>query len=389
MAVCGLDQTGLTPDDAAKALENAVGQVRKNAIQFQDTFLSENSFQGYYKRHDNTGWATGFFTGELWLAYEVTGDETFAALADKQVNSFYDRILNRVDVDHHDMGFLYSLSCVAGWKLTKNEKARTAAWMAAKQLCSRFQEKGQFIQAWGKMGAKENYRLIIDCLLNLPLLYWASEETLDPCYADIADRHIKTALHVLIRDDGSTHHTYFFDPETGTPLYGKTAQGYNSDSAWARGQAWGIYGTALAYRYTHKEEYIALFTRVADYFLQHLPRAGIPYWDLCFQEGCGEPWDSSAAAIAVCGMLEMAKYLPAELANVYAGKARWILASLIQNCAVIEDTASNGLLLHGTYVKHSNWNHMEERGVDECNLWGDYFYLEALVRVSRPWEHYW
>lgn len=122
------------------------------------------------------------------------------------------------------------------------------------------------------MDAPENYHLIIDCLLNLPLLYWASDETGDPKYRDIAEKHIHTAVANVIREDYSTWHTFFFDMKTGAPDHGATCQGYRDGSAWARGQAWGVYGMALAYRYTGRKEYIDLFRHVTEYFLAHLPK---------------------------------------------------------------------------------------------------------------------
>ena len=157
------------------------------------------------------------------------------------------------------MGFLYSPSCVAGYKLIGSEKGKEAAIKAAEQLITRFHPVGEFIQAWGAMNEPDNYRLIIDCLLNLPLLYWASEETGDTKYKEIAEKHIHTAIANVIREDFSTWHTFFFDMQTGRPLRGATCQGYRDGSAWARGQAWGVYGSALAYKYTKRKEYITIF----------------------------------------------------------------------------------------------------------------------------------
>lgn len=133
------------------------------------------------------------------------------------MQDFLHRIEQKICVDHHDMGFLYTPSCVAGYKLTGSGTGKRAALLAADQLKSRFQEKGEFIQAWGTMGEPENYRLIIDCLLNVPLLYWASQETGDESYRQIADRHVHTTLENVIRPDFSTWHTFFFDPVTGNP----------------------------------------------------------------------------------------------------------------------------------------------------------------------------
>lgn len=254
----------------------AVDILKGNLKEYTYKFPGSNSEKLFYPITENVEWTTGFCTGTYWLAYELTGDESFRRSAEIQVNSFYDRIKKKIDVEHHDMGFLYTPSCVAAYQLTGNERAKEAAILAADQLISRFQEKGEFIQAWGELGAEDNYRLIIDCLLNLPLLYWASEVTGEETYRDIAIRHTRTSIRNLVRPDYSTYHTYFFCPETGEPVRGVTAQGYRDDSAWARGQAWGIYGTALAYRYTGDELCRELFRKVTDFYLEHLPEDMVP-----------------------------------------------------------------------------------------------------------------
>ncbi len=301
-----------------------------------------------------------------------------------------ERIVNHVEVDHHDMGFLYSPSCVAAYKLTGSEEGKEAALKAADQLLSRFQPVGEFIQAWGTMGAKDNYRFIIDCLLNLPLLYWATEETGDEKYREIAEKHIHTALANVIREDDSTWHTFFMNPETGEPDHGATCQGYKDGSAWARGQAWGVYGTAVGYRYTGRSEYIDYFKRVTRYFLEHLPSDLCPYWDLTFGEGDEEPRDSSSAVIAACGMLEMSKYMEKEDAAYYTSIAKKLIKAMIDHYAVTDSRTSSGQLLHGTYSKKTPYNTCTPEGVDECVIWGDYFYMEALHRVLTPdWKIYW
>lgn len=372
------------------ALKNAIGVLRANLNSFTEHFQDSNSVNNFYAPTENVEWTTGFCTGEYWLAYEMTNDDAFKTAALTQVDSFLQRIQNKTDVNHHDMGFLYTPSCVAAYMLTKNETGKTAALLAADNLVARFQEKGQFLQAWGTLGEAGNYRLIIDCLLNLPLLYWASDVTGDDKYRDIAMRHTKTSLANLIRPDDSTYHTYFFDTQTGLPTRGVTHQGYRDGSAWARGQAWGIYGTALAYRHTQDPACIELFRRVSDFFIKHLPADSVPYWDLEFTDGDGEPKDSSAAAIAICGMMEMAKFLPKAEAEYYTGIAQKMLASLAQHYAVRDAATSNGLLLHGVYAKNSPYNPIPtDRGVDECNTWGDYFYMEALVRTMKNWDIYW
>lgn len=375
---------------AQQAMQDACAILRSNLAQFGSAFLFSCTENQRYPLSENVEWTTGFCTGTYWLAWEFTHEKTFKTAALEQVDSFLARIENKIDVNHHDMGFLYTPSCVAAYQLTGNETAKTAALLAAQHLASRFQEKGSFLQAWGDLGQPENYRLIIDCLLNLPLLYWASRVTGDEHYAALARRHTQTSLKHLVREDCSTYHTYYFDPATGKPLRGVTHQGYRDGSAWARGQAWGVYGTALAYRETKLPQCQELFEQITDYFLAHLPQDRVPYWDLSFFEGSTQPKDSSAAAVAVCGILEMLPHLPPQKAKKYQIAAEKMLSSLIQNYAVRTPAQSNGLLLHGVYAKSSPFNPIpQDRGVDECNLWGDYFYLEALIRYQKSWTPYW
>lgn len=370
------------------ALSFATKQIIHYLPEFTEKFQNAYSINGFYDAIDNTDWTNGFWTGEIWLAYEYTKDERLREAAEIQIDSYLERINKKIAVDHHDMGFLYSPSCVAGYKLIGSQKGKEAALKAADQLISRYHPVGEFIQAWGSLNEPENYRLIIDCLLNLPLLYWATEETGNSKYREIAEKHIHTAIKNVIREDYSTWHTFFFNMETGEPDHGATCQGYRDGSAWARGQAWGVYGSALAYKYTKKEEYIEIFKKVTEYYLEHLPVDMVPYWDLEFIDG-EEPRDSSSASIVVCGMLEMAKYLEKQDADYYTSLAKKIMKSLVHNYAVKDSSLSNGLVLHSTYSKHSPYNTCNHYGVDECNSWGDYFYMEALTRLSKDWELYW
>lgn len=379
----------ITTGDCRKALDFAVEQILNNLEEFTHSFKKAYSEGGFYKPTPNVNWTTGFWTGQIWLAYERSRDERLKQAGLTQVESFLDRIDRKIEVDHHDMGFLYSPSCVAGYKLTGAPKGKEAAIKAADQLISRFQPVGEFIQAWGPMNQPENYRFIIDCLLNLPLLYWATEETKDQKYREIAEKHIHTAIANVIREDYSTWHTFFMDMKTGKPDHGATCQGYRDGSAWARGQAWGVYGCALAYRYTKRPEYIEDFKHVTEYFLEHLPSDLVPYWDLEFRDGSGEPRDSSSASIAACGMLEMAKYLKEDDRAYYTSVAKKLMEALVSGYAVRDLKESNGLVLHSTYSKKSPYNTCTPEGVDECNIWGDYFYMEALTRLLTEWNPYW
>jgi unsaturated chondroitin disaccharide hydrolase len=379
----------ISNEEIKSAIDFCIKQDKHILPDFTTKFKKAYSVDQFYEPVENNDWTTGFWTGELWLAYENSGDECFRKAAEVQIEDFLNRIEKKISVDHHDMGFLYSPSCVAGYKLAGNEIGKKAAILAADQLIYRYHPVGEYIQAWGSMNSPDNCRLIIDCLLNLPLLYWAAEVTGDSKYKEIAEKHIHTALKNVVREDYSTWHTFYFDLETGEPSHGATCQGYRDGSAWARGQAWGIYGIALSYRYTKKEEYIDLFKNVTNFFLDKLPEDLVPFWDLEFSDGSGEPRDSSSAAIAACGMLEMAKYLSKEDAEFYTDIAKKMMKSLYDNYAVKDVETSNGLVLHSTYSNRSPYNTCNHYGVDECNSWGDYFYLEALTRLKKDWELYW
>ena len=184
-------------------------------------------------------------------------------------------------------------------------------------------------------------------------------------YAEIAHKHITTCLANSFRPDGSTYHTFFMNPD-GTPSPGATCKGYKDDSYWARGQAWGVYGSILSYRYTHRPEYLDTFRRALKFYLTRLPADLIPYWDMVFTTGSEEPRDSSSAAIVACGLLEATKYLPEQEAAACDTLARQMLGSLAKNYAVPAGAQKPGagLLLHGTYSKKSPYNTCTPEGVD-------------------------
>ena len=379
----------ITDDEVRAALDLAVAQVRRNLPTFTYSAQNHSSVGNVYPPVENDQWTAGFWPGEIWLAFEHTGDKTFQFAAQIQVQSFLHRIENRIETDHHDMGFLYSPSCIAAWKLVGDKDGRRAALLAADQLIERFQPVGQFIQAWGRRDNPNEYRYIIDCLLNLPLLYWASAQTGDEKYRDIALIHARTTLAHSVRPDNSTYHTFYMDPVTGEPVRGVTKQGYADDSFWARGQAWGIAGMALSYRYEPLPEYRATFERLLSFYLERLPGDLVPYWDLIFTEGSDEPRDSSSASIVACGLLEMADLVGGHDAIRYRDLARRMMKSLVETYAVKDPALSNGLVLHGTYSKKTPHNTCRGEGVDECVSWGDYYYMEALTRLSRNWSSYW
>ncbi|MEQ5993581.1 glycoside hydrolase family 88 protein [Enterococcus faecalis] len=371
------------------ALLHAVAKVEHLMEKFPEDFPSASTNDLLYQHKPNKEWTAGFFSGMVWLAYEVTNDQRYKQFAQKQTKSFRMRLDNRIATNFHDLGFLYSLSCVADYKLTGSEFAKETAVLAADLLAARFQENGQFIQAWSDLDDPEEYRLIIDCFLNLPLLFWATTVTGDSSYAEIAQAHFKTAVATVIRPDFSTYHTYFFDRETGNPLRGATNQGYADESYWSRGQAWVIYGIQLFLQYCPLafQEENQRFLNVLSSFQEKLSADAIPVWDFEAKED-PQLKDSSAAAIVICG-LQTYLSSPNKEANqktIIIELKNKMLQELMMHYDSIHQEGKakvDGLLLHGMH----HWP--RQQGVDESVLWGDYFYFEALVRETQNWQSYW
>lgn len=378
------DGTKMTKEVLENALKDALKKIDKLWEDVNGNFASHASQNNIYKENSNlgsNGWNTGFFTGMLWLAYEATGDEKYKERALSHIPSFYQRIEEKDGVNHHDMGFLYVPSCVAAYKLAGDEQAKKAALMAADHLLTRYIEKGGYIQAWGNVG--DQPRLIIDCMNNIPLLYWAAEVTGNKDYYDKAYNHALATINNIVREDASTYHTFYFK-EDGSPDKGTTHQGAHDDSCWARGQAWAVSGLPISYHYTKDEDMVELFEKVTNYFINRLPKDFVPFWDLDFTDGDDEPRDSSSAAIAACGMLEMLPYIKDEkLKEIYEGVIDKMMYSLYENYSTKDDEESNGLLLHAVYSKPHGI------GVDECNIWGCYYYMEALLRMLKGSRAYW
>jgi unsaturated chondroitin disaccharide hydrolase len=380
-------------ETAGFAVAAALRTIDANIAEFGDRYPGDTTIHNRYPLRPaaeglpegaNVGWTTSFWPGMLWLAYELSGDETYLRSATAHVRSFAERVERGIGLDTHDLGFLYTLACVVPWQRTGDQTARNAALTAADHLLTRVLEPAGIIQAWGDMrDPRQQGRTIIDSLMNTPLLFWASLTSGEPRYADVARRHAAQLRDHILRPDDTTYHTFYWDLSTGEPLRGETEQGSSDESCWARGQAWGIYGFALNHRYTGDESFLRAARRCADYFLAHLPADSVSYWDLVFSDGSGEERDSSAAAIAASGLMELADAMPSG-GDRYRRAAGRILGSLIEQYSTARHPQSNALILHGVYDKP------KAVGVDEGTLWGDYFYLEALTRVVRPdWPHHW
>lgn len=330
-----------------------------------------------YGEEENTLWTASFFPGICYLAYACTKDEKYISHSKEYLESFEDRIVNRKHISH-DLGFLYTLTGVADYKLTGNEKGRDLALLAAKVLTERYNEKGEYIQAWGEMGITyPNVKIIIDTMLNLPLLYWSGEDR----HIKIAKNHAGTAAKYLVRKDYSTYHTYLMKPETGEGVIGKTHQGYEDESTWARGQAWAVYGFALSYKYTRNTAFLHIAKETAKVFINNLPSDYVPYWDFTFTDANPDIKDTSAASIFCCGLLELCRLTQGEEKALYESILHKIMKSLYENYSTRNIKDAGGMLTEGVYHRND--------GARECVIWGDYFYFEALSRILYNIDIFW
>ncbi len=327
---------------------------------------------GIYDNKKADCWTSGFWPGLLWIMYDVTGEERYKDVAwswDEQIEQLF---IQPTDELHHDVGFQFLCTAVIKNKITGDADALRRGLEAANFLAGRFNPAGNFIRAWN--WDKHGWA-IIDCMMNISLLFWASEVSGDPRFKHIAVRHADTAMQRFIRQDGSVKHIVSFDPESGEYIEAFAGQGFHADSAWSRGAAWAIYGFANTYRYTQDERYLNVAKRTAHYFLASLPEDHVPYWDFRLPTQEGEPRDSSAGAIAASGLLEIADLVPPSEQWLYAHSAVRILTSLTENYSALDSTDYQGILKEGTGNRPKNH-------YNTSVIYGDYYYVEAIAKLS-------
>ncbi len=315
----------------------------------------------------NSWWTGGFWPGALWLLYAVTGDSAFMEEARRAGDLLADE-LRAFSLLNHDVGFMYLLSRGADFRLTGDAQARTDCLHAASLLMGRFNPAG-FIRAWNEP-ERVGYA-IIDCMMNLSLLFWASRQTGDPRFAKVAGIHADTTLNHFLRPDGSVRHIVEFDPETGAFVREHAGQGYALGTAWSRGQAWGLYGFALAHANTGEARYLDASRRIADFFVAHIRPDGLTDCDF-MQPAAPGRLDNIAGACGACGLLELAG-LTGEAR--YRDAAERLLDGLIDRCCDL-DPSRCGLLTHCTASYHD-----DAAGVHTNIVYGDFFLIEALLRV--------
>ncbi|KRE32615.1 glycoside hydrolase family 88 protein [Paenibacillus sp. Soil522] len=344
------------------------------------------SVDGTYVLEAPHWWTAGFWPGLLWLLYRdsESKDDRYKDIAEACEQQL-DEVLAGYDRLDHDIGFMWSLTSVARYKLLGEEQSRRRALLAASVLSGRFNIKGNYIRAWNPWseGDRNEGWAIIDCMMNLPLLYWASETTGDPRFKHLAMAHADTVLNYFIRTDGSVNHIVIFDPQTGEFESVNGGQGFAPNSAWSRGASWAIYGMALSYRYSGEARYLEAAKRVAHFFLANLPEDSVPHWDFRLPPGVERFRDTSAGACAACGLLEIARAVPEEESELYQAAGERILRSMFENYGAWDNQAEEGLILHGTS------HYPERRNMDVPLIYGDYFFVEGLARLRGNSVTFW
>ena len=358
----------------------------------------------YPRTTDNNGklrttplndWTEGFYPGSLWYIYENNKQNTWKQEAIRWTEALEPL---KKQKGHHDIGFLIYCSFGNAYRLTKKEEYKQIIIEAANSLCTRFSPKTGCIKSWNyrkSWNGKDEwfYPVIIDNMMNLELLYFASKVPGDPHYAEIANSHAITTAREQFREDYSNYHVVNYDPETGKVLHKQTCQGFSDNSAWARGQAWAIYGYTMAYRETKKPEFLEMAQRTAEFWLNHsnLPEDMVPYWDFnAGQEGYVPEWvydandfkeiprDASAAAITASALLELYQYVDKKTGKRYYQAAVKTLKSLASpSYLAAQGTNGNFLLKHCVgSIPHKN-------EIDVPLVYADYYFLEALHRYKN------
>ena len=371
-----------SPEYLQNAFDVCVRKTRNNIKRLADEPKSAawavdgNYFdfkEGFYEIGN---WTSSFFTGMALLAWRETEDEYFLNQVLRLAPHYREKVFTHHLDTHHDLGFLYSLYSVALYKLTGDKQHRETGLRAAEVLSQRFNEKGGFIRAWGHMNTTEHDNMaIIDCLMNLPLLYWASNETGCNKYRDIAMRHADMVLKYFVRPDDSVCHAYRFDLKTGKPIGAENFCGRGVDSYWARGAAWAIYGFALSYGYTRDQKYLDAAFRLAKKFIAQLDKEVVPVWDFHLPANSDPVRDASAAAVAVCGFQELAKH---HIADFEILKTKHALLDRICHKDHLDFNESCPGMLKAAYGNKNAYS-----------SWGDYFLMEALSRELEICNAFW
>lgn len=382
-------------DFVTTGFETAEAQLKNQLVAVPEpvAYPRTTGKDGKLKATKLNDWTEGFYPRCLWYVYEFSKDDFWKENAIKWTEALEPM---KKTTHHHDVGFLMYCSFGNGYRLTGNEKYKDILIESANSLCTRYNDTVGCLESWNYRKAWNGkdewfYPVIIDNMMNLELLYFATKVTGDKKYADIATKHARTTAKNQFREDYSNYHVVNYDENTGEVLHKATCQGFSDNSAWARGQAWSIYGYTMVYRETKDRFFLDMAVKTAEFWLNHpnMPEDGIPYWDFnAGQPGYVPDWDynpeqfkvvprdASAAAIAASAFLELANYV--NDGEKYYNAAEHILKSLSSpDYLAAPGTNNNFVLMHSVgSIPHGN-------EIDVPLVYADYYYLEALLRYKK------
>ncbi len=350
----------------AKVLENDVDSLPR-------------TYNGRLVKSSSHWWTSGFFPGVLWLLYEATGDYSLKYYAELYSSRLTDQ---QFTTDNHDVGFILNCSFGNGYRLTKNPEYAQILMNGAKSLSTRYNDKVGLIRSWDNERDKWKYPVIIDNMMNLELLEWASHYSHNKHFDDIAQSHANKTMKNHFRPDYSSFHVVSYDPETGLVEKKNTHQGYSDSSAWARGQAWGLYGYTMMYRETHDRRYLNHACHIARYILNNkrLPADGIPYWDFDDPAITHTNKDASAGAIMASALIELSSFCNSQQA--FADSCMNLAERQIRTLSSKKYLSAKGK--NGYFIlKHSVGNKPMNSEVDVPLTYADYYYVEALLRMRN------
>lgn len=346
------------------------------------TMIPYSTRDGSYHDLDVPGglyfWTNGFWPGMLWQMYHATGEEVYRGAAEG-VEARMEEILTGFEGLDHDIGFLFLPMSVANWRETGSERARRNALHAANLLAGRYNPVGQYIRAWNNSpwtGTEVSGWMIIDCMMNIPLLYWAADECRDPRFRHIAMAHAKTAQRYIVRPDGSCNHILIFDSQTGEFLNNPGGQGFGQGSSWSRGQSWAVYGFALSYRHTGEESFLATAKQCAHYCISNLAvNDWIPLVDYRAPQ-TPQKYDSTAGMITAAGLLEIARHVGEYEKPLYTRAALNILKACEKKFCNW-DPDQDSIVGGGTFFYHDP----DGSNTHVPIIYGDYYLIEAILKL--------
>ena len=361
-----------------QSLDRAVDQYIAMDKTVPDTLMPRSTNpDGSLMTNEIWWWTSGFFPGSLWYLYEYSANDIVLQLARKRTHAIEGEQWNTND---HDIGFKMFCSYGNGLRIMKDSSYVSILMNSANSLTKLFKPEVGLIRSWGSVEGQDDYLVIVDNMMNLELLFWATKYSGDSTFYNIAVSHADSTMKNHYREDGSSWHVVDYNPLTGDITTKKTAQGYADNSAWARGQAWGLYGYVLCYRETNQQKYLDHAIKIADFLVGHpnLPEDKIPYWDFNAPDIPDALRDASAGAIISSALIELSEYVEGNKGNKYLDVAKQIVTSLSSEKYRAGLGQNNNFLL-----MHSVGHRPQNNEVDVPLSYTDYYYIEAMMRLRE------